>query len=386
MTLVDEIRTRKGNLQRTGRRQPRTGDLVLRALHKAYGGVEAPAVDDVSLTVSKGEMLVLLGPSGCGKTTTLRMISGLVEPTGGSIEIGGHNVTAIPIHKRGMGMVFQSYALFPHLTIGENVAFGLRTRGVRRDDRERRVAEALGLVGLGHVADRKPAQLSGGQQQRIALARALVIEPSVLLLDEPLSNLDATLREELRDEIRSLQTRLGITTVFVTHDQDEAMAVADKVAVMNAGRVEQFGAPEQIYDRPASEFVARFIGRANLLDGVVIGASGSRVRVSVDGLGTINADSDEPTAIGQQVRVMVRPHRMRVQRASAVSAPGDTAHGVLTSSVYTGDSVSYRIEVSDLHLMAEERTAGTLPIQPGEAVSVRTDDSAAYVIPGSTAR
>ncbi|MBC9178323.1 ATP-binding cassette domain-containing protein, partial [Roseomonas ludipueritiae] len=234
-----------------------------------YAGAPAPAVDQVSLGLPRGALLALLGPSGCGKTTTLRMIAGLETPDAGRIMVGGRDVTALPPHKRHMGVVFQSYALFPHMTAAGNVAFGLEMQGMPRAERARRAEAALELVGLSALATRKPRQLSGGQQQRVALARALAIEPDLLLLDEPLSALDAKLREGVRDEIRALQQRLGTTTVFVTHDQVEALAMADLVAVMNAGRVEQLAAPEEIFERPATRFVATFVGRAARIRGVL---------------------------------------------------------------------------------------------------------------------
>ncbi len=236
--------------------------LVLNGLSKRYG--DTVAVQDLSLSVNRGEFISLLGPSGCGKTTTLQMIAGFVEPTGGSIVLDGRDVSKVPANKRGLGMVFQNYALFPHMTAAENVSFGLEMQRVRKDEREARVAEALKLVGLSHLADRHPARMSGGQQQRVALARALVIRPSVLLLDEPLSNLDAKLREEMQLELRSIQRTVGTTTILVTHDQSEALALSDRVVVMNQGRVEQVAEPFQAYEGPASQFVGGFLGKANV--------------------------------------------------------------------------------------------------------------------------
>ena len=236
--------------------------VTLRGLAKRYGA--AVAVDGVDLAIDQGEMVALVGPSGCGKTTVLRMIAGLIEPDAGQVLIGGQNVTRAPVHQRNLGLVFQSYALFPHMSVFENVAFGLRRRGVREPELGRRVGAALELVRLDHLAARFPKQLSGGQQQRVALARSVVTEPRVLLLDEPLSNLDASLRDDMRVELRRLQQRLGITTVFVTHDQQEALTLADRMAVMRAGRIVQLGAPQEVYERPATSFVAGFVGRSNL--------------------------------------------------------------------------------------------------------------------------
>ena len=238
--------------------------IELRSLRKRYGA--AIAVASVDLRIDEGEMVALVGPSGCGKTTVLRMIAGLIEPDEGKVLIGGADVTRTPVHKRNLGLVFQSYALFPHLTVFENVAFGLRRRGVAEPDLTRRVGSVLELVQLGALTARYPKQLSGGQQQRVALARSVVTEPSVLLLDEPLSNLDASLRDEMRVELRRLQQRLGITTVFVTHDQQEALTLADRLAVMRAGRIEQIGSPQDVYERPSSSFVAGFVGRSNMFD------------------------------------------------------------------------------------------------------------------------
>src|SRR4249919_2441440 len=237
--------------------------LVLERLSKKFG--EQIAVDQLSLAVGKGEFVSLLGPSGCGKTTTLQMIAGFHPPTSGAITLEGHDLTAVKPAQRGLGIVFQSYALFPHMTAEENVAFGLEMQGVARAEREGRVKQTLALVGLAAFADRFPRQLSGGQQQRVALARALVIRPRILLLDEPLSNLDAKLREEMQIELRQIQRTVGTTTILVTHDQSEAMALSDRIVVMNAGRVEQVARPEEAYERPASAFVAGFLGKTNVL-------------------------------------------------------------------------------------------------------------------------
>jgi putative spermidine/putrescine transport system ATP-binding protein len=236
-------------------------DLRLAGITKRYGAVTA--VDGVDLEVRDGEFLTLLGPSGCGKTTTLGLIAGFFPPSAGEIYLKGRPVAGLPPFKRDIGVVFQDYALFPHMTAGENVAFGLRMRNVERAEMDARVKEALDLVQLRGLGERRPLELSGGQRQRVALARALVIRPAVLLLDEPLSNLDLKLREEMRVEIAGLQRRLGITTVFVTHDQGEALVMSDRIAVMNAGRIEQLGRPAEIYERPATRFVAQFIGRMN---------------------------------------------------------------------------------------------------------------------------
>ena len=256
--------------------------LRLAGITKRYGAVSA--VDRVDLEVREGEFLTLLGPSGCGKTTTLGLIAGFFPPSAGEIYLKGRAVAGLPPFKRDIGVVFQDYALFPHMTAGENVAFGLRMRGIEKSRIQKQVDEALDLVQLRGLAERRPLELSGGQRQRVALARALVIRPTVLLLDEPLSNLDLKLREEMRVEIAGLQRRLGITTFFVTHDQGEALVMSDRIAVMNAGRIEQLGRPAEIYERPASRFVAEFIGRMNFFsrDGKVLAIRPERARLSTD--------------------------------------------------------------------------------------------------------
>ena len=242
--------------------------LTLDRLTKRFG--THAAVDGLSLGVEKGEFVSLLGPSGCGKTTTLQLIAGFVEPTSGGITLEGRDLLAVKPARRGLGIVFQSYALFPHMTVAENVAFGLEMQGVAAAERVRRVGETLELVGLGAFTGRFPRQMSGGQQQRVALARALVIKPQILLLDEPLSNLDAKLREEMQIELRQIQRSLGTTTILVTHDQAEAMALSDRLVVMNHGRAEQIGAPHEAYERPATPFVASFLGKTNLVNGATV--------------------------------------------------------------------------------------------------------------------
>jgi spermidine/putrescine transport system ATP-binding protein len=288
-----------------------TGIAVeLRRVSKRFGDVAA--VDDVSLHITDGEFFSLLGPSGCGKTTTLRMIAGFEIPTDGDILIKGQPMGATPPYRRQVNTVFQSYALFPHLTVSENVAFGLQMQNVSKADITRRVAEALRLVRLEEYGQRRPKQLSGGQQQRVALARALVNQPAVLLLDEPLGALDLKLRKELQLELRGLQERVGITFVYVTHDQEEALAMSDRIAVMSRGKVLQIGSPTEIYERPNCQFVADFIGETNFLRGSVVQSSGHQAMVQVsDGL-VVEGYTPQPVPVGHTVTVSVRPEKARL--------------------------------------------------------------------------
>jgi putative spermidine/putrescine transport system ATP-binding protein len=280
-------------------------NIALDRVTKRYGSLVT--VDDLDLEVRHGEFLALLGPSGCGKTTTLRMIAGLTLPDGGSIHFGDRDVTNLPPYLRNAGLVFQGYALFPHMSVSENVAFGLQMRKVGKAEADRRVRGALELVRMEHLADRLPKQLSGGQQQRVALARAIVYEPDALLLDEPLSALDAKLRNDVRAELRRLQQALGLTTVFVTHDQDEAISAADRIVVMSNGRIEQIGTPKEIYERPANLFVAEFIGASNFLPGEAEGAD--RFRLSsgqVIGYGQVGTDSKRKTIAIRPEHILLR--------------------------------------------------------------------------------
>jgi putative spermidine/putrescine transport system ATP-binding protein len=299
--------------------------LVLEQLTKVYGDVIA--VDRLSLAVEKGEFVSLLGPSGCGKTTTLQLIAGFVEPTNGRINLDGGDLLSVRPNKRGLGIVFQSYALFPHMTAAENVAFGLEMQHVPRAERQKRVAETLSLVGLSSLADRFPRKMSGGQQQRVALARALVIRPRVLLLDEPLSNLDAKLREEMQIELRQIQRTLGTTTILVTHDQSEAMALSDRIVIMNKGRAEQIARPDEAYARPASEFVANFLGKTNQLS-ASIRETGGRKIVSV---GAALWPASDVMRCGPAT-VAVRPERITFAESGGL--PGILRHRVFHGSYW----------------------------------------------------
>jgi putative spermidine/putrescine transport system ATP-binding protein len=306
--------------------------LKLSSLAKHFG--TAVAVEHVDLEVQDGELVALLGPSGCGKTTTLRMVAGFVTPTAGQILIGGQDVTHTPPYARDTGMVFQSYALFPHMSVAQNVAFGLEMRRIGRSERERRVIEALKLVKLDHLAARLPRELSGGQQQRVALARALAVNPSVFLLDEPLSNLDAKLRAEVRLQIRALQQRLGLTTLIVTHDQEEALTMADRLVVMDRGKVLQVGTAEELYERPANAFVAGFVGRCNLIPGFV--DQGCMFRTDWGGEFRAPAGSAPGKAF-----FALRPERVELQPGSERGVPGR-----ITAITYLGSLSEYHVDVS----------------------------------------
>ena len=323
--------------------------LTIAGLSKAFGDVRVVA--DLNLQAAEGEMLVLVGPSGCGKTTTLRCIAGLESPNAGRIVIGSHIVTAVgeginvPPERREIGMVFQSYAVWPHMTVFNNVAYPLRATGVPRKEIPDRVMRTLKLVQLDQLAERYSSQISGGQQQRVALARSLVAEPKLLLFDEPLSNLDASLRVTMRIEIMELQKRLGFTAVYVTHDQIEAMAIADRIAVMDRGIIRQIGSPRDIYDRPANVFVAGFMGTTNLLEGTVSRVSGAEAVVrSVNGT-DVRVAGGKGAAVGQTVHVSVRPEAARVTTRAPEGSPENVWPGKVTLSTFLGDGIAYRLDV-----------------------------------------
>ncbi|MFY1624352.1 ABC transporter ATP-binding protein [Micromonospora sp. WMMD723] len=320
-------------------------DVTLESVSKRFARAgDTAAVDDVDISIAAGEFFTLLGPSGCGKTTTLRMVAGFYFPTSGRIRFGTEDVTHRPPNKRDTGMVFQNYALFPHMSVAQNVAYGLKIRKVGRAESARRITEALGQVHLAGYGDRRIDQLSGGQQQRVALARALVIRPRTLLLDEPLSNLDAKLREETRVEIRRIQQEAGTTAIYVTHDQSEAMAMSDRIAVMESGRVRQIGAPQEIYHRPATAFVARFIGRSNVLSLPVVTAAADTVTVGLpDGSETaVAAPADHGLRAGDTALVSVRPEHLGLTSTTEAGA----LPGRVTEVEFTGMATNLVVEVA----------------------------------------
>jgi len=391
------------------------GQVVLEGLGKAFGDVAA--VRDVSLEVRGGEFLTLLGPSGCGKTTLLRMIAGFEAPDAGRILISGHDVTARPAYERPVNTVFQHYALFPHRTVAGNVAFGLQMQRRGKAEIAERVERALEMVRLGGLGDRRPSQLSGGQQQRVALARAVVLEPEVLLLDEPMAALDLKLRQEMRVEVKNLQERLGITFVFVTHDQEEALVMSDRIAVMNRGRIEQVGPPEALYDRPRTRFVADFLAVRNLLQATVVSVASGLAALRTRGGASFQAKDDGGYREGGLVWVGVRPERIRLVEAEAEASERSAIHsprgreadplderrrihfdaaedasggsggraasapqlnddadnrlgGTLEDEIYLGDRTDWRVRVGDETLTVAESAAGARARRRGEPVAV----------------
>jgi len=315
----------------------------IEGLVKSFGG--RPALDVAALDIHDGEFFSLLGPSGCGKTTMLRSVAGLTNPDRGRVWIGERDVTAVPTYQRNLGMVFQKYALFPHLTVAENIAYGLRERGVPAAELGARVTASLALVALPGFADRYPHQLSGGQQQRVAFARAAVYRPDVLLLDEPLSNLDVKLRVQMRAELKRLQQTLRITTVFVTHDQHEALALSDRIAVMREGRIDQIGTPREVYESPASTYVAAFVGGTNLIRATVTATSGSAMTVTIEGAGTMTLPLVSGAAAGSVVTIAAKPERIRLGDDTPAALTGRMA-----SVAYLGASYSYLVALGSQHV------------------------------------
>ncbi|MBC7099607.1 ABC transporter ATP-binding protein [Candidatus Bipolaricaulota bacterium] len=339
---------------------------------------EVRAVDDFSLEVERGELVTLLGPSGCGKTTSLRILAGFELPTSGEVYIDGQRMTYVPPQRRPTSMVFQSYGLFPHMTVFQNVAYGLKVRRLPRNEIKRRVAEVLALVGLQGLEDRGVGQLSGGQQQRVALCRAIVVQPKVLLFDEPLSNLDAKLRKGTREQIRRIQKELGITSLYVTHDQAEAMSISDRIAVMNAGRLQQLGTAEEIYSRPANRFVADFIGEANFLSARVLSCGDGRVRIRLLGKEIEVSQSGMAFRPGQEVDVVVRPEAVDI----LPEGEGDCPAEVLFSH-YTGSVVLYALQLPGGERLevqvANPQERGLLPV--GASVEIRLHRKSLHLLP-----
>jgi putative spermidine/putrescine transport system ATP-binding protein len=347
--------------------------LELQGLHRNFGPVKA--LNGIEIELGEGEFLSLLGPSGCGKTTALRLVAGFDRPDAGRIVVEGRDVTGVAPAKRDMGMVFQAYSLFPNMTAAQNVEFGLKIRGKRREDRRKRVHDLLELVGLGHAVDRYPHQLSGGMQQRVALARALAIEPRVLLLDEPLSALDAKVRVQLREEIRRIQLEFGITTLYVTHDQEEALAISDHVAVMYGGVIEQMGAPAEMYTAPATPFVAEFIGTMNRLEArVVDGASGH-----VDyGGSRLQIDAARGRTDGERVMILIRPEALELEASTNGDAPGaNVLTGEVIAQTFLGPVT--RLKVSG-GLIADMSTARAAALPVGARVSARVPAEGAKLL------
>ena len=341
-----------------------------RSISLSYGRTQV--LNDINLVVEPGEFFALLGPSGSGKSTLLRLIAGFNQQNSGQLLVDGQNIAAVPPHRRNIGMVFQSYALWPHMTVWDNVAFGLVERKVRSAELKARVAAALDLVGLSQYAKRHPNALSGGQQQRVALARTIVIEPQVLLLDEPLSNLDRNLRVQMRQELLSLQRRLGITTIFVTHDQEEAMTTADRMAVMDQGVVQQVGSPSNLYDYPCNRFVANFVGTMNVLEGQVKERSGNNIILNVGGVGDLALPLHSEAPASARLAASFRPHTVQMESAGG---RGDARFiwlpGIIERSEFLGEFTRYEVRVGDQHVTADQsHYAGLSLYRPGAPVAI----------------
>lgn len=354
--------------------------LELKDLTKSFGNDadKVVAVDHINLQVKEGDLVTLLGPSGCGKTTTLRMIAGFHTPTGGDVYIDGVSMNQIPPNKRPTAMVFQNYALFPHMTVFENIAYGLRIRKESNDEVKRKVEDIMRLIGLENLGDRQPRQLSGGQQQRVSLARALVMEPKVLLFDEPLSNLDAKLRVSTRLEIRKLQQRVGITSVYVTHDQEEAMTLSDKVVIMDRGLIQQVGSPAEIYSHPVNRFVAGFIGKANFLQAVVDSVESEQLVLQFLGKKIVAPRWNKEIKTGDDVLIVARPESILPEHPNE-----ELVEGVVVNSVYFGSQMLYEVELPD-HTVLQIEVADPQyhPIfTQGRKVGLAFKDRSLHVLP-----
>ena len=358
--------------------------LVLKRLVKLFGTREdtVRAVDNVNIEVKEGELVTLLGPSGCGKTTTLRMISGFELPTSGQVLIDGEDVSTTPPNQRPTTMVFQNYALFPHLTVFENISYGLKIRRISTQDIRNQTEQIMALVGLEGFGERSPAQLSGGQQQRVSLARSLVMEPKVLLLDEPLSNLDAKLRVSTRLEIRKLQQRVGITSVYVTHDQEEAMTLSDRVVIMHEGKIMQIGSPQEIYAKPVNRFVADFIGKANFLEGRIESmVSDNEIDLNIMGKKFQVFGQQGAFSEGQRVLLVVRPESVKL----APKKP-DTLTGTVRETVYLGSQMIYEVEVAkDILTVEVADPQEHMVFESGEEVTITFQEKSLHILPHETA-
>ncbi|MDQ0469899.1 ABC transporter ATP-binding protein [Labrys wisconsinensis] len=345
-------------------------DIELSHCGKSYG--QFSALKDVSLQVRSGEFITVLGPSGCGKTTTLRVIGGFTIPDEGRVSIRGRDVTTLPPHRRNIGVVFQNYALWPHMTVFEIIAFGLRIRRMAREEIARRVDRALGMVQLSGLKDRYPRELSGGQQQRVATARALAIDPEVIILDEPLSNLDRRLREDMRIELKRLQRSLGVTMLFVTHDQEEALSMSDRVVVMQAGSIQQVADPRTVYERPANSFVAGFLGSANFLDGEIVENAGDqKALVRLPGGAVVGAHSPVQARAGETIRLIVRPEWLVLARPAAGADAGELG-GTVREIIYEGSAVRYGLSLDhgpEALVFLQERSNADV-LNPGDRVRI----------------
>ena len=353
-----------------------TFDRVSKLFPSHDKGEVVAAVSDLNLTIEEGKLVTLLGPSGCGKTTILRMLAGFETPTSGSIRLDDTDVTRRPVNGRGIGMVFQSYALFPHMSVRENVAYGLSVAGVAKADAGRRVDEVMELMQIGHYAKRAPNQLSGGQQQRVALARAVVTEPRVLLFDEPLSNLDAQLREQMRVDLRAIQQRLGITSLYVTHDQSEALAIADEIVVLKDGVIQQRGRAREVYRSPASSFVARFLGKANIVPGTVVESAAAGIVVDVDGQRARMTSDDLPqVAAGESVSCVLRPENVAFR-------PDPEGALTVEQVVFQGSYIEYHLRIAGAPCTIidhEYAHRGTLDI--GDRLSIDLTNTPLWIVP-----
>jgi len=351
-------------------------------LEHAYGTHRV--LEDVSFSIDEGERLCLLGPSGCGKTTTLQVLAGFVKPNKGSVEVKGERLEGMPPEKRNIGIMFQNYALFPHMSVFENVAFGLRMRGVEKEEIRKRVMEALQLVRLPHAAAKRPVQLSGGEQQRIAFARAVVIRPNLLLLDEPFSNLDARLRLEMRTELLDLLRNLSIATVMVTHDQEEAMAIADRIAVMHRGRIEQVGTPSQIYSHPASLFVGRFIGESNVFD-ASLRTGGGELIASVEGLGEFSVPHN-PAVKGNAAQLMVRPEHITLSSVAPAAEEGrNSAYGTVEQHMFLGHRSEWIIRSGPHRITVWQSGKPEGDLRPGDDVTLSWPKENTLIVPAERA-